>query len=213
MIISHKHRFIFFAVPRTATHAVREALRTQLDENDWEQKILHGESSIPIPEIAALKHGHISCRQIKEHLSRDSWEAYFKFAFVRNPFDRFISACFFLNRKNPDFKGREIPVMKQLLNRDVFRQRMLIIPQYRFLVDDADRLGMDYIGRYETLQVSWDEICARTGIKPGKLPEKNVSDHDRYSNYYDLELKELVAEFYRIDLELFHYAWQNDTTD
>lgn len=212
VIISHKHRFIFFAVPRTATHAVRGALRAHLDENDWEQKILHGESRIPIPEIAALKHGHISLRQIKAHLPDEIRDPYFKFAFVRNPFDRFISACFFLNRKNPDFKGREIPVMKQLLNRDVFRRRMLIIPQYRFLVDDADQIGMDYIGRYETLQASWREICAYIGIKPEKLPEKNVSDHGHYSEYYDPELKESITKFYRRDLELFHYAWQNDAT-
>ena len=34
MIISHKHRFIFVAVPKTATHAVRKALRPHLGR-DW----------------------------------------------------------------------------------------------------------------------------------------------------------------------------------
>ncbi|MEX2525712.1 MAG: sulfotransferase family 2 domain-containing protein [Gammaproteobacteria bacterium] len=212
MIISHKHRFIFFAVPRTATHAVREALRPHLDENDWEQKILHGESSIPIPEIAALKHGHISFRQIESYLSREVRDSYFKFAFVRNPFDRFISACFFLNRKNPDFRGREIITIKQLFQRDAFRRRMLILPQYQFLIDNADQIAMDYIGRYETLQESWNEICTHIGIKPEKLPEKNVSEHARYSDYYDTELKEAIEKFYSKDLELFRYAWQNGAT-
>ena len=27
MIVSHRHRFVFFAVPRTGTHAVRTALQ------------------------------------------------------------------------------------------------------------------------------------------------------------------------------------------
>ncbi len=37
MIISHRHRYIFFAVPKTGTHSVRTALRPYMDEADQEQ--------------------------------------------------------------------------------------------------------------------------------------------------------------------------------
>ena len=37
MIISHRHQFLFFAVPKTGTHAVREALREHMGDEDLEQ--------------------------------------------------------------------------------------------------------------------------------------------------------------------------------
>jgi hypothetical protein len=54
VIISHRHKFIFFAVPKTATHATREALRQHLGPDDWEQQVLFGKQALPMPEIAAL---------------------------------------------------------------------------------------------------------------------------------------------------------------
>ena len=113
MIVSHKHRFIFFAVPRTATHTLRRALAPHLGADDWEQENLFTAKRLPISTLAAKKNGHISAIEIRPHLSDDIWNSYFKFAFVRNPFDRFISACFFLNRNNPAFAPMAIPSMRR----------------------------------------------------------------------------------------------------
>ena len=205
MIISHKHRFIFFAVPRTATHAVRQALRPHLGEDDWEQQALFGKQSIPVPEVAAIGHGHVSFQQLKTYLLAQTLSSYFKFGFVRNPFDRFVSTCFFLNRHNQRFVGNEVEFMRQAINKVRFRQRVLARPQYRLLTDEHDRLMMDYVGRYETLQESFDEICRQTGLTPSILSRKNASQHQRYECYYDTSLKESVVEYYRKDFQLFGY--------
>ena len=205
MIISHKHRFIFFAVPRTGTHAVRQALRPYLGEDDWEQQALFGKQSIPVPEVAAIGHGHVSFQQIRACLPVETLSSYFKFGFVRNPFDRFVSTCFFLNRHNQIFVGNEVEFMRQAINKVRFRQRVLARPQYRLLTDEHDRLMMDYIGRYETLQESFDEICRQTGLTPSILSRKNESQHQRYECYYDASLKESVVEYYRKDFQLFGY--------
>jgi hypothetical protein len=169
--------------------------------------MLFGESRIPIPEIAALNHGHITCRQLKPCISADIWENYFKFGFVRNPFDRFVSTCFFLNRRNPGFRGNEIAFMKQALRKPAFRRRVLVIPQADVLAGEDGQSEMDYVGRYESLQESYDEICRRIGLPAGVLARKNASIHSDYMNYYDAELKEMVGDFYRRDLELFGYPW------
>ena len=205
MIISHKHRFIFFAVPRTGTHAVRQALRPYLGEDDWEQQALFGKQSIPVPEVAAIGHGHVSFQQIRACLPVETLSSYFKFGFVRNPFDRFVSTCFFLNRHNQRFVGNEVEFMRLAINKVRFRQRVLARPQYRLLTDEHDRLMMDYVGRYETLQESFDDICSQTGLTPSILSRKNESQHQRYECYYDASLKESVAEYYRKDFQLFGY--------
>ena len=192
-------------MPKTATHAIREALRQHLDDNDWEQQVLFGQQSLPIPEIAQLRHGHISVRQIRPHVSSETWDTYFKFGFVRNPFDRFVSTCFFLNRQNPRFAQAPVQLMKRFLTFEKFRQRILVRPQSELLTDKSGEIVVDYVGRYEDLQQSYDEICERIGIPPTDLTRKNPSDHAAFTKYYDDELRDIVAAFYADDFRNFTY--------
>ncbi len=184
---------------------MRQALRAYLDDGDWEQQALFGEQRIPVPGIAAVRHGHISFQQVKSNLQAETWSSYFKFGFVRNPFDRYVSTCFFLNRRNPGLAGNEAGFMRQALGNTRFRQRVLVRPQHHLLTDDNGTLMMDYVGRYETLQESFDEICRHIGLAPSKLTRKNASRHRSYECYYDATLKQAVAGYYRKDFELFGY--------
>ena len=205
MIISHQHKFIFFAVPKTATHAIREALRQHTGPDDWEQQMLFGEQYLPIPQLARLRHGHISAQEIRPYLEPGIWDSYFKFAFVRNPFDRFVSCCFFLNREDPNFERTAVTFMKERLQRTRFQQRVLVQPQYQQLCTANGEIALDYVGRYEDLQESYDSICERVGLPKSELSKKNSSDHSSYTRYYDDELQHRVAEFYKDDLRLFSY--------
>ena len=95
MIISHEYKFIFIAIPKTATHAIRDGLRRNMGINDLEQVDLFQKKRLPFKSISKISHGHITAEEIKSQISTEQWNSYFKFAFVRNPFDRFISYSFF----------------------------------------------------------------------------------------------------------------------
>ena len=41
-------------------------------------------------ELARLQHGHLSLEQVRPYLRPEEFGSFFKFAFVRNPFDRFV---------------------------------------------------------------------------------------------------------------------------
>lgn len=207
MIISHTHQYIFFAVPKTATHSVREALRLTKSPDDWEQQVLFGKQSIPLADIAKIKHGHISAREIQAALDSEQWRNYFKFAFVRNPYDRFVSICSFLNRQNPEFKSNALVWMKTATQRAVFRDRVLVRPQYEQLIDESGLMVMDYVGRYEALQESMDFVNEALNCPLTPLQLKNTSAHEDYRYYYDDELFELVSDFYKKDIDYFDYEF------
>ena len=206
MIVSHRHRFIFFAVPRTGTHAIRTALGPVLGDDDWQQQSLTEQVRLPVAALARFNHGHLTMQQIQASLPPRVWRDYFKFAFVRNPFDRFVSVCAMLNKRNPGYRGRETAFMKRALTVPRFRQRVLVRPQVDMLVDESGEVGMNYVGRYEALQQGFGEVCRQIGIAEIDLERSNVSEHDAYASYYDDELLANVTAFYRRDFEMLGYG-------
>ena len=194
-------------MPRTGTHTIRRALAPHLGADDWEQENLFTAKRLPIAELAAKKHGHISAAELRPHVPDEVWDGYFKFAFVRNPFDRFISTSFFLNRKDPGFAAEALPRMKQALRNPRFTQRILVAPQHRMIEDRTGAPATDFIGRYESLQQDFEAVCVRVGIEPAALPVENRSDHGAYTDYYDAELERAVARLYAGDIERYGYRF------
>ena len=212
MIVSHRHRFIFFAVPRTGSHAVRAALQPFLGSEDWQQEGLRMRVRSPLPAVARIRHGHVTLRQARRHLPEALRPTYFKFAFVRNPCDRFVSACAMLNTRNTGYAGNETAVMKRTLtglkgavSAADFQKLVLVRPQTGLLMDGDGRMGMDFIGRYETLQDSFAEVCRRIGIPGQRLAVVNATVSRPWEDYYYDELRRLVTRFYRRDFEMLGY--------
>lgn len=207
MIISHRHQFIFFAVPKTATHAIRRALREHLGETDEEQVQLFVQKTMPYPEIARVRHGHIRWNECKAAVLPDVWSSYFKFAFVRNPWERFVSYCAFMYRQQQLFQRDPKNTMRAVLNSPEHRQRVVFRPQSEFLCDESDRVMLDFVGRHESLQADFDTICNRIGIPLAQLGRANESEHGPWRDYYDATLKAQVAELYRRDIEIFNFKF------
>ncbi|WP_443750931.1 sulfotransferase family 2 domain-containing protein [Asticcacaulis solisilvae] len=209
MIVSHRHRFIFAAVPKTGTHSVRQALRAHLDEGDAEQVGLFVNRRFPWEDLAAIRHGHLSLRQVRPYLGDEAFGGYFKFAFVRNPFDRFVSYCAFMLRDGEVFQQQPREAMYHFLFRAPPEQHILFQPQSSLLVDDdGATLLTDRIGRVEDMQASYDAICAHIGIAPSPLARVNGSRRSDYRRYYDQALIDGVAARYARDLDLFGYTFE-----
>ena len=207
MIISHQHRFVFAAIPKTGTHSVRQALREHMSEADLEQVGLFVNKRFPFEELAAIRHGHITLDQIRPFLGEEAFAGYFKFAFVRNPFDRFVSYCAFMTRADGAFLNQPQQVMRYLLFEAPPTQHILFQPQHSFVTDADGKLLADHVGRVEDMQASYDAICERIGIPSAPLGQVNSSRRGSYRDYYDQALIDGVAAYYRRDLELFGYEF------
>lgn len=209
MIVSHKHRFIFAAVPKTGTHSVRQALREHLGDQDIEQVGLFVDKRFPYEDLAAIRHGHLGLAQVRPYVGEEAFTSYFKFGFVRNPFDRFVSYCAFMTRANGLFQRTPRAVMEHLLFVAPPESHILFQPQSSVLADADGTLLADMVGRVEDMQHSYDQACARIGIPARALGQVNGSprgDRD-YRRYYDKLLIDAVAARYARDLELFDYEF------
>lgn len=207
MIISHQHRFIFAAIPKTGTHSVRQALRPHMSELDLEQVGLFVNKRFPFAELAEIRHGHITLEQIRPYVGDEAFASYFNFAFVRNPFDRFVSYCAFMTRATGAFERDPRTVMRHILFEARPMQHILFVPQHTFVCDADGAMLADTVGRVEEMQASFDAICARIGIASSSLAKVNSSKRGAYRDYYDDALIEGVATLYRRDLDLFGYEF------
>ncbi|MCB1776782.1 MAG: sulfotransferase family 2 domain-containing protein [Candidatus Competibacteraceae bacterium] len=206
MIVSNTLQCIFVAIPKTATHAIRFALRRYLDEKqDWEQVGLFVQKKMPFMELAKIDTGHIKAMEAKPVLGEALWSRYFKFAVVRNPYDRFVSFCAFIHREDQAFEKNARMCMKNIIAAPDIQQRILFRPQHEFVCDHNGEIMLDFLARHEQLQGDYTQICARLGIRATTLPRVNRSIHGPYIDYYDKELRMAVFNHYQRDFELFGY--------
>jgi hypothetical protein len=91
MPISHKHKAIFIHIPRTCGSSIEKALGIYGLKNDG--------VNTPCPEILfgitrKVYLQHLTILEIKDRINKGMFEEYFKFTFIRNPYDRIISEYF-----------------------------------------------------------------------------------------------------------------------
>jgi hypothetical protein len=205
MIISFEKKYAFVAIPKTGSQAVRRHLRPFLREGDWEQSVFDEPRLFPIPRLAQLGHGHLKVAEVQPFLLPGMWQGFFSFAFVRNPFDRFVSFCNFYNPGDMGTTDDPAAIMKKMITDPELCQHVLMQPQHLFLGDVNGDPAVSFVGRYECLQKDFAKICAQIDIASGELEMVNASARQRLARGFDKELEEMVREFYRLDFEKFDY--------
>jgi len=146
---------------------------------------------------------YIDLYQYDDRINLDD---YFKFAFVRNPYDKFASGV--LNHILD--RGALEPVKDKrkqfndfiLENNDKFGLWIMTHPQYKF-VEVNGKVGVDFIGKMENMAEDWRKICDIIGVKVN-VGHKNKSGR-KYDSIYTPETKAIVREYYKRDFELFNY--------
>lgn len=146
----------------------------------------------------------------------------FKFSFVRNPWDRVLSAYKFAKMERTESMGMRNPEQYRIPEFDTFEsflslwlvnQRVATLdfvfqPQVGFLYDFNDDLLIDFVGRLETLEEDIKVIEEKLSIKL-KIPHSNSTSKDlNYRNEYkNDEMINIVRRIYHKDIETFGYEF------
>lgn len=200
MIVSHAHRFIFVAVPKTGSQSVRAALRPVLGPHDWEQCGLFEQRRFPVAALAALGTGHLTCTELRPYLLPGMWRDYRRFAFVRDPVGRFRSLIRFWYP--PERPPATLDDCKRILADPRSRARRLVRPQSDFLRDADGALLVDFIGRHDAMARDFPRVAAALGLPELALPLRNASPPDAHVPDFDDELRAMIADVYRDDFLL-----------
>lgn len=200
MIISRRHKFIYIAIGKTGTTTIETALRK-------------------FNEVNVPKHTHIS--DLKRLTGIDH-QAYFKFCFIRNPWDRLVS-IYVQSQKPINLENADRRYLHEIANNHSFkefikilntdRRELLISKSFEsYVVDDeTGQFKIDFLGRYENLQSDFDKACELLKIPKKNLPVQNPDPRQHYSWFYDNESKDIVASIFKLSIEMGHYKFENQT--
>lgn len=146
-----------------------------------------------------FEYGHKKCD--KKNINN------FLFTFVRNPYDRFISAFFYLKKGGNGSKEDELDSKKYVrhysiskfirtrfygcLNQQHFR------PQHHWIPS-----GADFVGKYENLKTDILNLSRVIDLKSLNIPHKNKTEY-----FYELSVleKNIIYKAYKTDFKIFNY--------
>ena len=197
MFISHKTRSIFIHIQKTGGDAIETAVR----RDD------------PAAEVDCLgRRRHPFAREVRAAVAPELWARYFRFAFVRNPWERLVSWYFmcvqipapnafakYVRGQAPTFTDFITRVTTGMGERTTWNQ-------IDFVSGDDGEPIVDFIGRYENLAADYAIVKERLSLSTD-LPHTNRSSHGSYRDYYTDETRAIVADRYARDIAHFGYRF------
>lgn len=228
MIISHEYKFIFFHIPKTGGISIDYALEPHLEKN----------VIIPRHTYDDGLWRHTTARWLKEYFEKHGWDFddYFKFTFVRNPWERVHSHYYFM-RRHVIKKIEEEKTVPEDYDKAKYQWQRNIIWMYKddpsfkeymdamfpfhpggstfqhYCKDGNGNDLVDFIGYYEHLDKHFAYVCGRIGLPPLNLEKHNTSKTDSGNKRppkeqdYTEELIERVRLQEAYDIERFGYCY------
>jgi Sulfotransferase family len=226
VIISYKHKFIFLKIRKTGSSSIQMALSAACGLDDiivGDDSLLNGPNVDRNIDKAFSRNPHVNLRQLKMGVPDQMWHAFFKFAFVRNPWDLVVS------RYHWERKGMGCSVadfrawLPQYVNRDAIEpernagsnivQRVwetgggYVNDLQTPFVYEQGTIGIQFVGRYERLAQDFDAACGILGIETPPLARLKAGFRKvrGYRESYDERSRRLVEHAFAADIDHFGY--------
>ena len=203
MIVSHKHKFIFFKPWKVGGNSVEHNLITHCGDGD------------------IIDNTHRNPKDTLDIVGEKIFNEYFKFTIARNPWDRMVSYFWWQDGGLVGENHRENieKLVKLKFNGYEFKEQFAKwIGNYThfnepFYFDEGGTATMDCYMQFERLATDYKKVCNKlklpyTPLKQiGKFPFKKKNR--KYWEYYNYESGAVVAQRHKKIIEMFKYKCGN----
>jgi hypothetical protein len=206
-MICDKNKIIFIHIPRTGGTSIEKFFFKHQNFRDFgvDDKgnyIQH----YSLPELIN-----------KNLVSNDQVKNYYKFAFVRNPWDRILSEFLFQKKHESIVTNMSFEIFLEETSKLLNDQPSLLssirgISKHLGQQHDYTKNSeLNFIGRFENLQEDFEKVLSFIGHTPSiYLTKENSSKHEHYSHYFNQKTKDLVAKIYHDDIHVFDYSFSKN---
>lgn len=201
-MISAWRKFAYCHIPKTAGRTVREVIKGHL---------------------SAMRRDHHRTFQQMFMVNPEAQD-YFKFCFVRNPYDRFLSlyryacaGCYFLPLDEFIERIDEFDIEWRVKRRQPLVWDVHFMPQVEFITVDGEIVA-DFIGRFENFEADFADVLSRLDIQCDEVPlvggrsavgkMEHLGGH--YAQHYTEAARQYVEDRYAEDLKAFGYEFEED---
>ena len=209
MLISDSHRFVFVKMRKTAGSSMAAILekyanpiptdlpsrarsRMRLDR-DYHHRVYRAHDELRIAE---------------KLMPPELFESFFKFCFVRNPWDRLVSEYEFLRRNTRHKRHAKVAAMRGIGEFIRMQASRWDAHQVNMVSGKAGKVLIDFAGKFENLEEDWRQVCETLRIPHEALPVlKGSGRNTDYRAYYSDADAERVAHHWRRDIQAFGYAF------
>jgi Sulfotransferase family len=190
-VLCHHYKCLFIHIPKTAGQSIEHIFLRQLGLT-WETRAplllrYNDRPELGPPMLMHLKAAdYVRCR----YMTEEQFGGYFKFAFVRNPWDRMVSFYRYLGLSNRmDFT----PFVTTIFRNQIWNTGAWFVgPQYEYVCNEQGELVADFIGTFENIQSDFDQICQKVGLGAQAIPHLNPStESERRGVGPDVLLREI----------------------
>jgi sulfotransferase famil protein len=171
---------------------------------------------------------HFTLRELRRNLPPEWVDSCYKFAFVRNPWDRFLSEYVWRRKlwaqTAPRERAQRYYRAGDLESLEAF-VGMLNLPegqrvdarrgfdghletQLSYVVDESGSIGVDFVGRFETFESDLRRLAEHVEIELLDTPhERRGERRSDYRAYYTDYSRRAVEAFYETDAATFGYTF------
>lgn len=213
MIISDKKKFIYIHIFKTAGTSVSYALmpyantRFVIAYGNWITRKIFAQIEKYVMKDGGKYfigfHKHATAFEVMSKLGT-KYENYYKFAFVRNPYDRLVSAYYYYVQspwirnhclvKDDDFYGFVEGYISTVPKRQV-----------DYVLNKSGDNMVNFVGRYEGLEKDMLYISNLLNINDLSIKKKNVSKYRKKNNIICEKSIRLINDYYHDDFVYFGY--------
>jgi hypothetical protein len=155
--------------------------------------------------------GHLTALRLREILGDDRWRDIHKVGLVRNPWDRMVS-WFHHHRDHIPFSsfaewvraGLPVDWPAEWRGQDQEHDPLMLTT---WLCNNDGLLAVNQLIHFEALQTDCRHVAHHIEREYHGLSHRNATSHKAYWHYYDAQTREIVAERFARDIEMFNYAF------